>query len=197
MLKKYFMKYLIAIIFLFALNSGFASQAGQAFDGGPLQISIFPPYQLIPSDFDVYGVRLACYGQSYSVYGLDLGLWNRYRSGLYGVGFSALVSSRQGSMYGMNTAGIINYSRGDEVGWSLSGGINDVDGTVVGLQSTVFYNEAENLKGVQLALVNYCGKMNGLQMGLVNICEDQWIPFTIIFNLWFSSEDDEKDRKNN
>ena len=195
MLKKNGWIWLIAALFCLPSPAGLASQGREAFDAGPLQISIFPPYQLIPDDFNVYGLRLACYGHNCSVYGLDLGIWNRYHSDLYGLGFSALVSSKQGSMYGISTSGVINYSKGDETGWSLSGGINDVDGTVSGLQSTVFYNEAAILNGVQLALVNYCGKMKGLQLGLINICADQWIPFTIIINVWFSSDEDSKKQK--
>lgn len=190
MVKKYALAFSVFLVLLFAPISGFSSGDNAAFDGGPLQISVFPPYQLIPDDFNVYGLRLACYGHNYSVYGLDFGAWNRYRADLYGVGFAALVSTKQGSMYGVNTGGIINYTKRDEVGWSLAGVINDVDGTVRGLQSTICYNEARSLKGVQFSLINYCEKMNGLQLGIVNICKDQWIPFTIILNVWFSSDDD-------
>jgi len=191
MFKKYAL--ILSLIAAFCVISVTGLGAGQAdaYDGGPLQISGFSPYQLLPGDFNVYGLRLAFYGQNFSVYGLDLGVWNRCRGGIYGVGFAGLVSSKQGSMNGVNTSGIINYTQGDEVGWSLAGVINDVDGTLKGLQSTICYNEAKNVKGVQLAMVNSCEKLNGLQLGLVNMCEDQWIPFTIFLNVWFSSEDDD------
>lgn len=192
MFKKYF--WLIALVCLFYSTQTLGSGQGEAYDGGPLQISLFAPYQLIPIDFNVYGLRVAVYGRNFSVYGLDCGVWTRNQGSLYGVGFSGLVSNKQGGMYGVNTGGVLNYTKGDEVGWSLAGVINDVDGTLKGLQSTICYNEARNVKGVQLALVNNCEKLNGVQLGLVNMCEDQWIPFTIILNVWFSSEEDEKEK---
>lgn len=192
-----FNKFLLVVAFSCIINatSVYALEGEKAYDGGPLQISAFAPYQLIPDDFNVYGLRLACYGHNFSVYGCDFGAWNRYHANLYGFGLAGLVSGKQGSMYGVNIAGVINYTKSDEVGWSLAGVINDVDGTLAGLQSTICYNEAENVKGVQLAIVNNCEKLNGVQLGIVNICKDQWLPFTIILNVWFSSSDEEEEKE--
>jgi hypothetical protein len=183
-LKKWVL--LLLVVFAFSMTLTIASASEKAFDAGPLQLSLFCPLQLLPDDFDVYGLRLTFpYGVNNSVYGLDVGVWNQLSCSLYGVGFAGLVSTRQGNLYGVNTGGIVNIAYGDDVGWSIAGIYNDVDGTVKGLQSTIAYNEAKKVEGVQLAIVNYCENMTGVQLGIVNICKDQPIPFTLFVNVWF------------
>lgn len=183
-LKKLFLMVLLTFIFPFASGKCFSAEKG--FDAGPLQLSFFDPIQLIPDDFDVYGLRLTFpYGVNNSVFGLDLGVWNTLSGDLGGIGFSSLVSNCRGSMYGVNTGGIANINGGDQEGWSIAGFYNSAGGTVKGLQSTIVYNEAKNVAGVQLAIVNYCEDLSGIQLGIVNICKAQWIPFTILLNVWF------------
>lgn len=182
-LKKLYLLFLVSFVFLIVSVNSFAAEKG--FDAGPIQLSLYNPLQLIPEDFDVYGLRLTFpYGVNNSVYGLDFGVWNDLRGSLRGIGFASLVSDCRGSMYGINTGGIANITDGDNVGWSIAG-VYNYAGTVKGLQSTIAYNEAKNVAGVQLALVNYCEDMSGFQLGIVNICKDQWIPFTILLNVWF------------
>jgi len=181
--KRFLLLLVIAAVFLISLP-GMSTDKG--FDAGPIQLSLYNPIQLIPDDFDVYGLRLTFpYGLNNSVYGLDLGVWNTLKGDLWGVGFASLVSTRHGSMYGINTGGIVSITDADDVGWSIAGCYNHVGGTVKGVQSTIAYNKAKNVKGVQLAIVNYCEDMSGIQLGIVNICKDQCIPFTLFLNVWF------------
>ena len=184
----FFKKYVLSLCVIVALSiipfSGFTAEQG--FDAGPLQLSFFSPLQLLPDDFDVYGLRLTFpYGVNNSVYGLDIGVWNQLKGDLYGIGFASLVSDRHGSLYGVNTGGIVNITHGDDVGLSMAGVYNDVRGTAKGLQCAIAFASAKKVKGVQFAIFNYCEDMTGIQLGIVNICKDQWIPFTLFLNVWF------------
>ena len=174
------------LIFVLSLASVSSFSAEKGFDSVPIQLSFFNPIQLMPEDFDVYGLRLTFpYGVNNSVYGLDMGVWNTLSGDLNGIGFAALLSNCKGSVYGVNTGGVLSYIKGDGVGLPLAGIINDIDGTARGLQASIAYNEAKKVEGVQLGIVNYCEDMDGVQLGIVNICKDQWIPFTIFLNVWF------------
>ena len=160
--RKYILLLFVISTLLMIPFPGFSAEKG--FDAGPLQLSLFCPLQLLPHDFDVYGLRLTFpYGINNTVYGLDLGVWNQLRGDLYGIGFAGLVSDRQGSLYGVNTGGIVNITHGDDVGLSMAGVYNDVRGTSKGLQCAIAFASAKKVEGVQLAVFNYCEDMTGVQ----------------------------------
>lgn len=117
----------------------------------PLQLSLWPPVQLIPGNeaLTIGGLRLDVpYGHTARVLGFDLGIVNR-----------------AGEIIGLQV-GVANPVKRDLAGLQV-GVFNRVEREVRGVQVGV-WNQAGGVKGVQLGLVNLCERVAGIQLGLVN-----------------------------
>ncbi len=56
---------------------------------------------------------------------------------------------------------------------------------IYGVQICPWYNEAVEMRGFQLGLVNYCRDMAGVQIGLVNIIAESPLSFFPVINAYF------------
>ena len=139
----------------------------------PFQIAfIGPTMQLVDDDEDVRGVRInILYGVNQNMSGLDLGLINRTSGTMTGVGFG-VANVADGGFAGWQ-AGLVNIAKEQFTGlqWSPGsiGSLVNVAEDGEGAQIAWVYNEARNLSGFQLSLVNVADDLYGLQIGLVNI----------------------------
>ena len=170
-----------AVLALTTLGASYDTAAAQ--DESPINLSVFPPIQIVGETESVRGVRLSLlFGRNANVTGLDwsfianhttgnqkglqLGLGALVEGDFTGLQWNAAVNVTQGEMYGVQT-GIINVT-GSARGFSW-GGVNYSKG---------------NYKGLQLAIVNYAQSMaGGVQVGLINIIkEGGMFPFFPIVN---------------
>mgnify|MGYP006288990315 CR=1 FL=1 len=133
---------LVSILLMGLLIAPSAAMAGWS----PLQVAVWHPAQLVPDDWDVYGLRMnLLYGKNKNVWGLDLGAANTTEKKVRGI-----------------QAGLIN-GPGNLGGISL-GGINSTR-RVNGCQAGVFSVAEERVNGIQLsALFNNSPVVRGLQL---------------------------------
>ncbi len=167
-----------------------------------LEVSLATPVQLPPADWTVKGLRLnLIYGESFGMYGIDLGLVGYTRdsgAGLSvypavnwtendytGLQISGLSNVTCGNGAGLALSGVVNYSRGRYTGGQLSlinfngeflgaqiGGFNYDKGLCWGFQLG-FANAAVNeYHGWSMGLVNYAERLYGFQFGGVNIAAE-------------------------
>jgi hypothetical protein len=172
-------------------------QFGWAGDCSPLQISFIPPYQLVPVEKDVCGLRLNLpVGHNHNIYGLDLGFWgqtiesnkgimlnlignlnlspmaglmtaNNGGSGTKGIQLAGLMNLNLGDIDGIQIAGL--YNAGNEVRGIQIAGLLNGGHEVRGIQVAPVINfAASTMQGIQVAAVNYSEKATGLQCGLYN-----------------------------
>jgi hypothetical protein len=197
--------------FVFALFSLFAVSAHAA-DSTPFQLALFHPVQLFPKETRVQGLRIdLLYGVNDELSGVDLGLVNRTTGptqglqlgafpfggvnitdsldGLQFAGFWAGANFASGDVTGLQIAGILGGMNiaGNLKGVQISGlllGLNMAQNTR-GLQLATLYNQAEDMQGLQLGLVNICTRMRGVQIGLANVIKESKVPFFPIINASF------------
>ncbi len=117
----------------------------------PIQISLFPPIQLVSENEAIGGLRLSVlYGKNTTVSGLDIGLVSHATTGV-----------SKGAQFGL--VGIVDADfTGFQDTW-----VNVTKGKMEGFQWGVV-NYAGHASGFQLGLVNYAMTMKGLQIGLLN-----------------------------
>ncbi|UCC26768.1 MAG: hypothetical protein JSU98_06585 [Gemmatimonadales bacterium] len=125
----------------------------------PVQISLFPPAQLVSEDEEISGFRLSLYGRNAGMTGLDLGL----------------VTHTTGDATALQI-GAVNIVEGDftgvQAGWAGGSLANITRGQMKGLQFAL-YNGAGSGQGLQWGFVNNTeGRMEGLQISFVNIAND-------------------------
>jgi hypothetical protein len=129
----------------------------------PIQLSLFPPMQLVSEDQSVSGIRLGLYTKNTDTSGFDL----------------AAVAHSTGSASALQVA-LVNYVEGDftglQLGWGLGGSIaNVVNGQVKGVQLGIYNGAQGGGEGFQWGLVNNTGgRMSGFQLSFVNIAEDYY-----------------------
>jgi len=102
--------------------------------------------------------------------------------------FSLVGFNKSGNVKGLQLAGLLaglNMAK-DLKGTQISGilGVNLAENTT-GVQLATLYNQAEEMKGVQIGLVNICRQMTGVQIGLANIIKESEVPFFPIVNARF------------
>jgi len=141
--------------------------AGQIAAQAPVQISLFPPIQIVEESEAVEGFRFALYGRNTSVTGLDLGLVTHTTQRFEGIQVS-LLGLNEGSTRGVQFSGA-NITLGALQGAQI--GVVNAAGGGEGLQWGVF-NHGRNFRGLQVALVNYAESLDGIQVGLINIIRD-------------------------
>lgn len=162
------MKRWIAIVSL-VLGFGAARAADDGPSASPLQLSLFPPVSLVPTDEDVTGLRLGLLSVNRNVKGFDAGLVN-WTSGDETALQWGVLNWTSGDFTGVQF-GLVSVADEGFVGWQAS--LLNVDSG----KSVGFFNGAVNLStgstvGYQLGAVNYSKKMTGLQVGFVNVCEE-------------------------
>ncbi len=136
------------------------------------QFSIFNPAQLFPSEYTVDGLRInLIYGSSAEIKGLDFGLVNMTQGDEHGFQLGAvnLVAKDFGGIQ----LGLFNREERYFKGLQLAGLANIVKLSGQGVQAAVFYNDAQqDMRGLQLGLVNHAGSLDGVQLGLLNFNDD-------------------------
>lgn len=169
--------------------------------GTPIEVCFADPLSLPQSNWNVYGLRLnLLFGQSFAVYGLDLGLAGRCRNKFVGLAaqtFNWIENDMTGAQFG----GLANVVNGNACGLQLGGAANCNHGGFTGLQAAfVNYDGAyvgaqlgalnwnksvsvgaqfaianidvNEFHGFSLGAINYTGKLVGAQMGVVNVVSE-------------------------
>ncbi len=145
----------------------------------PVQISVFPPLQLVDESEAVRGLRLSIYGRNANMTGLDFGFIHHTTGSFEGLQLG-LVGFTEGSTRGVQWSAV-NLTKGSLEGAQL-GFVNSAGGGE-GLQWGGF-NHAQNFRGLQIALVNYAETLNGIQLGLINIIREGGILPVMPFINW-------------
>ena len=198
---EHFKRYLLVIFCVFSGPLWAATS--------PLAVSIAPPAQFPPSDFDVTGVRVnTLYGSHRNVYGLDVGLlanaveqkffgiqiaggfnYNQGRATAIGTQLAGLgnINKEQISVAGIQLGGLFNYNEAESAIYGLQVALaanlashTDVYGAQIGL-----YNHADSVYGFQIGLVNRCKNLHGIQIGLVNFHHNGLFKVSPILNVGF------------
>lgn len=98
--------------------------------------------------------------------GTQLGFYNRVGGDLAGLQLGVFASEVEGRTRGLQVASL--YNRADEAG---------------GGQMAAFLNRASRVRGLQIALWNDAEDLEGLQIGLVNVVRNGWIPVFPLLNV--------------
>ena len=187
-------------------------QYGWAGDCSPIQTSLFPPYQLVPAEKDVCGLRLNLpFGENDNIYGLDLGFVGGTRNSCNGIMLNLLGNFNiGGSTKGIELTGLMNFNigglnltteggsgtKGIQLAGCLNLNLGDIDviqiaglantgGKVRGIQVAGLYNGAASVRGIQIGLINVTEELSGLQIGLANYIRESPVPILPIINLKF------------
>lgn len=197
-------KYIIATLTLFVF--AFPNLATAAVS--PVSVSIVPPIQFPPGDFNVTGIRAsALWGKHRSVYGIDVGLLGNFTEQTFtGVALAGGFNKTGGNttITGFQVAGgaNVNTSKTTVVGLQLALGMNynTAAATVSGLQLAAvnispftdiygfqvgLYNKAKEVYGIQLGLVNVADNLHGIQIGLVNFNAKGPFAISPVLNIGF------------
>ena len=134
----------LAIAFAITLFSG--SAAAQ----NPIQLSLFPPIQIVPENESVGAFRLSLYGANTDMTGFDFGIASKTTGTFKGVQWTFV--------------GLVDQ---DFTGWQ-SNMVSITKGSMTGLQMGV-YNGSGYLCGLQFGLVNSTETIKGVQIGLLNL----------------------------
>lgn len=178
----------------------------------PIQISLFNPIQLFQQETKVQGLRLnILYGVNKEMTGIDIGVVNQTNGPTQGLqlglfpfggfnitnelegvqfaGFFGGANSANGNVSGMQLAGILaGFNKAENLtGIQIAGillGVNLAKDTK-GIQIATLYNQAEQLSGLQIGLVNVVNNLHGVQIGLANIVRESSPVFLPIVNARF------------
>lgn len=132
-----------------------------------LQLSLFPPVQLVESRRAVAGFRLGVVPVNSEMTGLDIGAVTWTTGELTALQFG-LVNVVEGEAVGVQF-GWANIVAGRGVGWQSAPLNITGDGYIGFQQGLVNVNAGRPSVGLQLGAVNYARKFTGLMIGLVNI----------------------------
>lgn len=131
---------------------------------------------------DVYGVR-ATIGANMcprTIYGLDLGMVG-YNNEIYGAEVSFLCTVQR-SLTGFGMSLLANITENESCGLAVAGGGN-IAAKASGLHMGLIFNYTDELRGCQIALVNFARECpGGFQIGLVNIIMDNQLKLLPIVN---------------
>ena len=172
----------------------------------PLALTIFPPIQFPPEDFNVTGLRFGLVGKHRDVYGFDIGLANVTTGDFVGVGLAAGMNLNYGdvsaiglqlggatninygkvSVYGAQVALFANYNTAESSIIRLQLALANMSdhSTIYGLQAGV-YNKAREVYGFQIGLVNFAERLHGIQIGLLNFHKQGTFVVSPILNAGF------------
>ncbi len=162
------------------------------------QIGFLPGFPQGTNYSNVYGIKLGApmvSGTGSRVYGIEPSLLFSGSDYVYGIQAGWFGATKAKQVWGLQANCMVNVA--DEVIGFEPGLVNvtkeitgfqasavNVSRKVTGFQASAVNVASEELKGVQLGVVNY-SKKGGCQFGLVNVIEDGFLPFMIIFNFKF------------
>jgi hypothetical protein len=160
-----------AVIFL-TMACGLSARAEEPAPAGDtssalLQLSLFPPVQLVESRRAVAGFRLGIVPVNSEMVGLDIGAVT-WTSGDLAALQIGLVNVVEGEAVGVQFAWA-NIVAGRGVGWQSAPLNITGDGYIGFQQGLVNINGGRASVGLQLGAVNYASQFTGLMIGLVNI----------------------------
>ena len=121
-------------------------------DDKPVQIALFNPVQIFPSETAITGVRLnLLYGSNAAVNGLDIGIVNRTTENQsVGVQWGILGISERG--FKGFQANSVNITYDDFIGLQIG-----------------FVNAVEDGNGLMIGVINFAKRMYGVQIGIFNL----------------------------
>jgi hypothetical protein len=198
--KKIYLLLLAATLFILPTHQASAAMT-------PIAISIVPPIQFPPSNFDIVGFRASVlYGNHRSVSGIDIGLLgnmtetgftglavaggfnrNKGRSTILGLQLAGIanMNMEQTKVFGLQAA-LVNYNKAEShvVGLQLGAANMSKNTKVYGVQAGV-WNNARDVYGFQIGIVNMVENLHGLQIGLVNFHQNGMFKVAPILNVGF------------
>lgn len=196
-------KYISSLLLLIVLTTQLPAQAAVS----PISVTLAPPLQFPPGDFNVTGVRLGILGMHRNIYGLDIGaIGNITEQRFVGLAAAGLFNYTQGmtTAIGFQLAGLtnINVNKAAIYGFQMALGanINKAESTVVGMQlalaniskfTTLYgvqmglYNRAQEVYGFQIGLINDTDRLHGIQIGLLNFNRKGTFVVAPIINIGF------------
>jgi hypothetical protein len=150
----------------------------------PVQLSLHEELQLFDEDTSIAGFRLGVTTHNADVTGYDHGLLAARTSGDE-VGLQAAPYAEiQGDLLGLQVAMAGADVDGKATGVQLGNLMNRAGG-LVGVQIAALYNRALEATGVQISAVNYAEDLKGVQIGLVNVNRRGIVPFFPGINIGF------------
>lgn len=156
------MRKVIQRLFVMILGVLMISTVAQA--QNPVQLSLFPPIQLVKESQSVSVLRISLYGKNTHTQFFDFGIVSHNTSGE--------SKGIQWSFVGIQD---------DFTGWQ-NGGLNYSTGHVTGLMTGAI-NYSGRFTGIQFGLINYTKSAKGIQLGLLNfINKGGFLPIFPIFN---------------
>lgn len=131
----------------------------------PIQLSLFPPLQLVNESEAVSGLRLGIYARNSAMTGLDVGFVTHTTgdASAFQWGLAHIV---EGDFLGLQ-GGLVNMTQGTMQGFQY--GFYNGAGAGEGFQWGFVNNTEGRMAGLQLSFVNVANDMNGIQVGLINI----------------------------
>ena len=149
----------------------------------PFQFSLTPglsTHGLFSSQvINRFSVNLAG-GYTAGVNGLEVGgLFNIDKGNARYLQLAGVFNLVGGNMTGLQFAGVNNRALDTVKGVQVAGFINKAEGQVSGLQLASLNNEAHQLKGVQIGLINMVDTSHGVSIGLVNIIHNGFYKFSL------------------
>jgi len=140
----------------------------------PLQVSLWPPIQLVSEESSVCGLRLDLgWGENRNVAGLDLGIANGAESikGIEIGVFNRVHAADQSDSWGFQLAVLNDTDNTRYTGVQLGLVFNSNTGDVNGLQIAIG-NTARDMDGIQISLGNSANNVDGAQLSVVNSARD-------------------------
>jgi hypothetical protein len=136
------------------------------------QASLTPDIAIYPKTTEINGLSLNIWGEN-PQQGVALGFVNG--SSGDSAGFSWGLFNYSESYTGVSWAWV-NVNKTSFHGWQY-GWVSVAQGEFIGFQSSLVFNYAKEMHGLQVGLVNYAEELHGVQIGLANIA---------INNPWFN-----------
>ena len=113
------------------------------------------------------------YGLNGGLNGVEIGsILNYNRGKVKGFQLAGVSNINTGFSNGFLLSGVSNVCRDSTAGFLLSGVLNYSKGNAKGFQLATVNIAANEMKGVQLGVVNYAKKIKGFQLGVINILRD-------------------------
>jgi hypothetical protein len=113
------------------------------------------------------------YGLNGGLNGVEIGsILNYNRGKVKGFQLAGVSNINTGFSNGFLLSGVSNVCRDSTAGFLLSGVLNYSKGNSKGFQLATVNIAANEMKGVQLGVVNYAKKIKGFQLGVINILRD-------------------------
>ena len=159
----------VVLLTLFCGLTGGTEPPAQAGDTSSalIQLSLFPPVQLVDSRRAVAGFRLGIVPVNSEMVGLDIGAVTWTSGDLTALQFG-LVNVVEGEAIGVQFSWA-NIVAGRGIGWQAAP-LNITGDSYIGFQQgLVNINSGQPSVGLQLGAVNYSSQFSGLMIGLVNI----------------------------